>query len=316
MTPLSMASNSSTTLNASSSPALPAHFRVMTYPAMPVSRTTSDRFYPELDQNPEIMAVGVGPLGSRMVQLLARNLAGIHCHEITHAPEQESSGDMAALLSTVRSCDLLFIVTGFDDEHCESVAQTVGRASCEPGVLTIMVTPLAVCVQGIPPQYIKGQGKWYDTMVRVSDESLPNQQGQIALNCDALTGYSMRHVVGVVTNLITQTTGICIDFSDLTAIMREGSMCRMGVGVASGDKRGPTAAKRAIERLEAQGVDISGATGILASVHGSSELTTEDFDAASKVIHEQISPDANVLIGVISDENLGGLVKVTILTVH
>jgi cell division GTPase FtsZ len=42
----------------------------------------------------------------------------------------------------------------------------------------------------------------------------------------------------------------------------------------------------------------------------------DDFDAASRVIHEQISPDANVIIGVISDENLGGYLKVTLLTVH
>jgi cell division protein FtsZ len=41
----------------------------------------------------------------------------------------------------------------------------------------------------------------------------------------------------------------------------------------------------------------------------------DDFDAASRVIHEQISPDDNVLIGLISEEQLGYNVKVTVLTV-
>ena len=71
-----------------------------------------------------------------------------------------------------------------------------------------------------------------------------------------------------------------------------------------------------MERLKAQGVDISSAVGILAAVHGSGEISMEDFDTASRAIHEQISQDANVIVGVISDENLGGNVKVTILAIH
>ena len=90
----------------------------------------------------------------------------------------------------------------------------------------------------------------------------------------------------------------------------------MGAGVASGDYRGETAAKRAIERLDAQGVDIVNATGILAAVHGSSDIAMDDFDSASRIINQQISPDANIIVGLISDENLGGFVKVTVLAVN
>ena len=311
----SVKASSTTVPIASTSPELLAHFNVRTYPALPVPLNASERAAEEYDIL-DIRAVGVGPLGLRMVQLLTRNLAGINCHEIIPDVEHESCGDIAALLSFVRSCDLLFILIGFDDEHCQSISQAVGRASCGAGVLTIVVTPIPVCLQDIPPQCDDGQGKWYDTMVSVSDISLPNQQGLIALSCDALIGYSMRHVAGVITNLITHTTGICIDFADLTAVMREGSVCRMGVGVTSGETRGRNAALLALERLTEQGVDIFSATGVLASVHGSSELTMDDFDAASMAIHEQISPDANVLIGLISEEQLGYNIKVTALAVH
>jgi len=63
-------------------------------------------------------------------------------------------------------------------------------------------------------------------------------------------------------------------------------------------------------------IRMSEATGVLAAVHGSGNISMADFDAASKVIREQISPDANVVVGVISDEHLGGFVKVTVLSVH
>ena len=45
-----------------------------------------------------------------------------------------------------------------------------------------------------------------------------------------------------------------------------------------------------------EGTRKADATGGLAFVQGSSELTMDYFDTASKVIYEQISPDANVIV--------------------
>ena len=291
----------------------PPNFQVKTHPAMPVLLYAGERPHDEYDGGAlDIRAVGVGPLGTRMAQLLSRNLPGVTCHEIVADEERESSDDIAELLSSLQKAHLVFVLTEFDDDCCESVAQTVGRAACEAGVLTLVVTPrtgdiLVHCSDG---------RRWCDAVFGVSDRSLPEQRDAVVLSPDSLTGFSMRHVVAVITNLITHRTGICIDFADITTIMKNGSVGRMGVGIASDDARGATAAERAIERLGAQGIDISSATGVLASMHGSGNISMADFDAASKVIHEQISPDANVLVGVISDENLGGFVKVTLLSVH
>jgi len=298
----------------SSTPLVPlSPFRVRSYPAMPVPLNPGERSHDEYDGDADIRAVGIGTLGCRMVQLLARNLPGVTCHEIAPTNEQGASDDIAMLLSSIRTSHLVFILTGFDNENSDSVAQAVGRASCGAGVLTLVVTPRTGY---IVPQCEGEQGKWYDAMFSVSDESLPEQQEAVVLSTDTLIGYSMRHMVAVLTNLIVHRRGICIDFADITAIMKDGSTGRMGVGIASGDSRGATAAERAMERLEAQGIRMSETTGVLASVHGSGSISMDDFDAASKVIHEHVSPDANVVVGVISDENLGGFVKVTLLSAH
>jgi len=304
------------TSSASSAPTTPkllSQFRVKNYHAMSVPLNEGEAPAAEYDIL-NIKAVGVGPLGSLMVQLLARNVAGINCAEIFLDAEQESSGDIAALLSSLCPCDLLFIVTGFDDEYCGGIMQEVGRSSCGAGVLTLCVTSGVNVVQK-SHECDDQHEKWYDTIFSVSGESLPSNEEVVPIKPDALSGYSMRNLIATITNLVTHRTGICIDFADIIGIMHQG-LGSMGIGVASGDKRGTTAAKRAIERLEAQGVNISGATGILASVHGSGDISMDDFDAASRVIHERIAPQANILIGMISDENLGGFIKVTVLTAH
>jgi hypothetical protein len=313
--PMNQNNNSSSSLSFSTStpPAPLSRFLVRSYAAMPVPLNPGERTHDEYDGDADIRAVGVGPLGAKMVQLLARNLPGVTCHEIVPDVGVGSSDEIAALLSSFRASHLVFILTGFDDEYSESISQTVGGAACEAGVLTLVITPHTGCLQDIPPQSIDGQSKWHDTMFNVSDVSLPSQQEPAALGCEALTGYAMRHMAGVVTNLISHSTGICIDFNDIVAVMRSGRVGRMAVGISSGDSRGRTAALLALERLEAQGVSISLASGVLVSVHGSSELSMEDYDDVSRVIHDHTSDEANVIVGLISDEQMGYNVKVSVL---
>lgn len=290
-----------------SSPTTPepfTQFRIKTYPAMPVPLNVGERPAEEWDIL-DIRVVGIGQEGSRLVQLLSGNLAGVTCHEIIPAPEQESSGDIAALLSSVRSCDLLFIVTEFDDDYCESIAHAVGHASCEAVVLTLVVTsPTGM----IPHQCNDGTGKWHDTMFSVSDDSLPI--------CEESAPAAPEGVfVAAITSLVTHRTCIGVDFNDVIRIMHEGSSGKIGIGIATGTDNASIAASRAIEHLRTQGVDISTARGVLAVVHGSSELAMDDFDSASMVIHKHISPDTNILIG-LDKRHVGQGVKVTILTVH
>ena len=183
----------------------------------------------------------------------------------------------------------------------------------DAGVLTLMVTPYST--DRIPTQCCDGR-RWCDAVFMVSDRSLPEQLDAVVMNPESLIGYSMRHMVTAVTSLINHHTGIFIQFNDVVTIMRGDSLGRMGVGIASGDARGATAAERAIERLVQRGVDIFSATGVLASVHGSFHITMDDFDAACKVIHGQTSADADIIVGLISDDQMGSNIKVTLLTVH
>jgi len=283
--------------------------RVRDYPLIPVPLKANERPIEVSDQI-DIRVVGVGSLGNEMVQILLRYLSGVWYHEVIKDSDRESTRDLKTLLSSVSNSDLAFIITGFDDDYCAAIAHTVGAASVGAGVLTLVVAPQKIRIQS------REDPKWYDTVFTVTDCSLPDQEGAATLTSYSLTGIAMRHVVSTITDLITHRTGICIDFADIQSIMRSGTVGKVGIGIGSGDARGATAASQAIDRLAAQGVDVSNATGILAAVHGSSSIMMEDFDTASKVIHHHASADANLLVGLISEERLGGNVKVTVLTVH
>ena len=71
------------------------------------------------------------------------------------------------------------------------------------------------------------------------------------------------------------------------------------------------AATRAISSPLLEEIDISGAKGVLVNISGSSAMTMDDFDAVNRIIHEKVHDDANIIVGVVIDEELGDTIKVT-----
>ncbi len=88
-------------------------------------------------------------------------------------------------------------------------------------------------------------------------------------------------------------------------------MAMMGIGIATGDNRAVEAATRAISSPLLEDIDISGAKGVLVNISGSSSMTMDEFDAASRIIHEKVHEDANIIIGLVIEEDLGEYIKIT-----
>lgn len=91
----------------------------------------------------------------------------------------------------------------------------------------------------------------------------------------------------------------------------EATVAMMGIGMAEGEKRASQAAQQAISSPLLEDIDISGAKGVLVNITGSSTMTMEDFDEVSRIIHEKVHDDANIIIGLVINEEMGDRIKVT-----
>ncbi|UFS69507.1 hypothetical protein LPW11_16600 [Geomonas sp. RF6] len=293
-------------------------FRVRTYPAIPAPvyfEAESDLGL-DLDSSALIRAIGIGRTGRRNAELLARKVPGMTCHEIIPAPHAGNDcEELECLLTAIGETDLAFVLAGADDKG-GNAARAIGTVPRARPALTIAVVADAGGA-GTSSGFFPGEeGGWYDTLFGVSEQSLPEQDEPRLLQREELAGYAMRHLVGTVTTLITHMSGICIDFADIRSIMLSGKVGSLGVGIDSGPTRGAAAALRALDRLKAQGVSIAEAKGVLVAVHGSSTLTMDEFDDASRVIHGAVDEDANIVVGLVSEEQAGGNVKVTVMCTH
>ncbi len=132
-------------------------------------------------------------------------------------------------------------------------------------------------------------------------------------NAFAMCDDILKQAVEGISDLITTTGIINVDFADVRAIMQNAGSALMGIGIAIGEKRAENAARAAINSPLLE-VSIHGAKGVLFSIAGGDDLGMLEVQDAANVITEAIDPDAKVIFGAVTDETLKkGQVRVTVI---
>jgi hypothetical protein len=116
-----------------------------------------------------------------------------------------------------------------------------------------------------------------------------------------------------ITDLITVTGLINVDFADVKTIMSNMGMALMGTGRSAGDHRAVQAAQAAISSPLLEDISINGATGILINITGGPNLTLAEVNEAACLIQEAAHDDANIIFGSVIDANMGEEVKITVI---
>jgi len=134
------------------------------------------------------------------------------------------------------------------------------------------------------------------------------------MTTSSLEEYLVRQLVGDIVRMMIEIGIICIDFADVQAIMCDGrSDACLGGGIANGERPARDAARKALQSLWQQQVDPAQSAALLVWITGSTNITMDDFDAASTVIHEAIHEEADIIVGLLIDDALAENIRVSIL---
>lgn len=262
----------------------------------------------------KITILGIGSYGANVAELLAKNVAGIDCYEILFCQTGSDTEKITALISAVQESDLLFIITDFADPSSELLFDRFAAAASSKGSVTVGTLPGREDLKKYSPEYLQEWTKHVDTLFPISDNSV-NQQQSFDEESTAQQP-ALVHAITTISNVITHDSMISVDFADIKAILQSGKIGRMGTGVASGSLRGATAAILALERLKDQQQKMEDITGALVCLEGSSLMTMDDYEDASRIIHEHLPDDSNILTGFLMGDQMGSNVRVTVLTVE
>jgi len=116
-----------------------------------------------------------------------------------------------------------------------------------------------------------------------------------------------------ISDLITVTGLINLDFADVKSIMAGMGPALMGVGRARGEGRAAEAARQAITCPLLQEQDVTGAQGVLINLTGSRNMTLREVTIATDLITEAVGDGANIIFGTVLDETDPDLLTVTVI---
>lgn len=226
--------------------------------------------------------------------------------------------DKEKLTEALKGADMIFIAAGMGGGTGTGAAPIIAEVAREHGALTVGVVTKPFTREG-RQRLAKGEDgirelkKHVDSLIVIPNDRLLGLAGKSMSILDAFKPSDdvLRQAVQGISDLITQSGLINVDFADVKAIMSERGMAMMGIGIGNGENRAVDAALRAISSPLLEDIDISGAKGVLVNISGSASMTMDEFDAASKVIHEKVHEDANIIVGLVIDETLGETIKIT-----
>jgi len=236
--------------------------------------------------------------------------------EVGRRAAEEHIQDIEAAL---KGADMVFVTAGEGGGTGTGAAPVVARIAKELGALTVGVVSRPFTWEGPrrAQQAQKGIEELQaevDTLIVVPNQRLLDIEDlTISLeNALKIADDVLRSGVQGITDLIAIPGTVNLDFADVRSVMQNAGTALMGIGSAKGEDRAIKAAEKAINNplLEA---GIEGAHGVLMLMQGASNMGLHEVSAASALIQESVSPNANVIFGFSNDDSLGDEIRVTVI---
>ncbi|WP_062204564.1 cell division protein FtsZ [Aureimonas sp. AU12] len=251
---------------------------------------------------------------------------GVAVTEGLGAGSQPEVGRAAAEESLDEICDHLlgshmcFVTAGMGGGTGTGAAPVVARAAREKGILTVGVVTKPFHFEGqrrlrIAEQGIEDLQKNVDTLIVIPNQNLFRIANDKTTFADAfgMADQVLYSGVACITDLMVKEGLINLDFADVRSVMREMGKAMMGTGEASGEGRAMAAAEAAIANPLLDETSMKGAKGLLISITGGRDLTLFEVDEAATRIREEVDQDANIILGATFDENLEGVIRVSVV---
>ena len=220
----------------------------------------------------------------------------------------------------IKGSDMVFITCGMGGGTGTGAAPVVAKIARDLGALTVAVVTKPFGFEGAQRARLAEQGlgelrKAVDALITIPNDKLLAivSRDTGIKNAFAMCDDILKQAVEGISDLITQTGIINVDFADVRAVMANAGSALMGIGTATGEKRAEVAARAAINSPLLE-VSVTGAKGVLFSIAGGDDLGMLEVQDAANVITEAIDPDAKVIFGAVTDESLKkGQVRVTVI---
>ncbi|MDA9678350.1 cell division protein FtsZ [Candidatus Pelagibacter sp.] len=308
---------------------------------------------PEIKElQPRILVMGVGGAGGNAInEMINSNLQGVEfiavntdAQDLKHSKAKSKIqiglnltkglgagakldiGQAAAdeslneIVNTLQGSNMVFIAAGMGGGTGTGAAHVIARAAKELNILTVGVITLPFLYEG-PSRMRRAQlgleelRKHVDTIIVIPNQNLfkiANEQTTFEESFN-LSNNVLMHGVQSITDLMVRPGLINLDFADVESIMASMGKAMMGTGEAEGEGRALKAAEMAVSNPLIDDYTLKGAKGLLVNITGGKDLKLFEVDEAVNKVRDEVDPEAELIIGAITDSELDGKMRVSIV---
>jgi cell division protein FtsZ len=304
----------------------------------------------EFNQGTQIKVIGVGGGGGNAVaHMMERGVQGVqfvcantdaqalqrsNAHKIIQlgtsglgAGSKPDKGRDAAeaavddIRAAIDGAHMLFITAGMGGGTGTGAAPVIARVAKEMGILTVGVVTKPFDWEGGRRMTNADAGLAeleanVDSLIVVLNEKLLDVLGEDITQDEAFAHANdvLKNAVGGISEIINEYGGVNVDFEDVRTVMGEPGKAMMGTAVAAGPDRARIAAEQAVACPLLEGIDLSGAKGVLVLITAAKgSLKLAESRLAMNTIRAYASAEAHVIYGTAYDDSLGEHIRVTVV---
>ena len=215
--------------------------------------------------------------------------------------------------------DMVFITAGMGGGTGTGAAPVIAKAAKEMGILTVGVVTKPFTFEGskrrkhaeLGIEYLK---QYVDSLVVVPNDRLLqiSEKNTTMKEAFGMADDVLRQGIQGITDLITESGVINLDFADVKTVMSDRGIAHMGVGTGRGENRVIDAVKEAI-RSPLLETSIDGAKAILLNIMGGYDLGMLEANEAADLIEKAAARDANIIFGASIKEDLEDEIRITVI---
>lgn len=240
--------------------------------------------------------------------------------EIGRQATEESLEEIRRILEV--NTKMAFITAGMGGGTGTGGAPIISKICKDLGILTVGIVTTPFAYEGKKriqqaEEGIKNLKQYVDTLLVISNDKLRHQFGNLKMrDAFAKADNVLATAAKCITDVITTTGQINVDFADVCTVMKNGGVAILGSATASGENRAQKAIEEALNSPLLNDNDIRGAKWILININsceGEHEFTMDEVEIIQNHLLSQAGENTDVILGLGYDNTLGNNLGITLI---
>jgi len=231
-----------------------------------------------------------------------------------------AEADRDKIEKIIEDANMVFITTGLGGGTGSGASPVVAEIAKKKDILVVGIVTMPFQYEGKDKKLAAEKAaqelrQYCDSLIIIPNDRVSNLLDGTKTFEEAfhMPNQVLYESVKGISDIITLTGEINVDFADVKKVMKNSGIALMGTGIATGEHKMMEAATKAISSPLLEGVSLKGAKSLLVHIIGSGNIPMKDIIEANQYIQKEAGEEASMIWGMVKDNNMHDYVSYTII---